>query len=297
LLATEPNPGETRSVLITHVLHTAVEYVEAVNSVYPVSGIVAVPYSADHSALDALRAKGFNVVLPSSVADTFVKARETTLSALQESEKPLVVQEVGGYLAAHTAELAAFSQFVGIVEDTNNGHWLYERHAPHPCPVLSMAQSPLKDVEDTIIGDAVVFSVERVLREEFASIVQGARCGVVGLGKIGTSTAIALKGREGVVSIYDINPAKDMRAKVEGFFPLPLHDLLPKSEVVIGCTGQTCIRLVDMPKIRDGAILASASSKTVEFALEDFAKHCAVDDVSDVVKRFTQKDGRAFYVL
>ncbi|MBK9089556.1 MAG: hypothetical protein IPL90_11090 [Holophagales bacterium] len=56
-----------------------------------------------------------------------------------------------------------------MVEDTNNGHWLYESTGPHPIPVLSMAQSPLKGVEDSIIGDAVLFSIERVLREDFAA--------------------------------------------------------------------------------------------------------------------------------
>ena len=298
LLSTEPNPGAVRSVLITHVLHTAVEYVELVNKTYPVAGVVAVPYSADGQAIDELRGKGFDVVLPASVPDTFVKAREVTINALGVSEAPLVVQEVGGYLAQHTDELSSFAHFRGIVEDTNNGHWLYERHAPHTCPVLSMAQSPLKDVEDTIIGDAVVFSVERVLRENFAAILQGARCGVIGFGKIGTSAAIALKGREGVVSVYDINPAKDMRAKVEGFFPLPLHDLLARSELVIGCTGQTSVRLIDMQQIRDGAVMASASSKTVEFALEEFKEHCAsVEVIDDVVTKFTRKNGKTFFVL
>jgi adenosylhomocysteinase len=298
LLATEPNPGKTRSVLITHVLHTAVEYVELIHQVYPVARIVAVPYSADPWALKALRARGFDVILPASVKETFTKAQEATLAALQESSEPLIVQEVGGYLAAITDQLAGFDHFVGIVEDTNNGHWKYEQTAPHKVPILSMAQSPLKDVEDTIIGDAVVYSIERVLREELAAVIQGTRAAVIGFGKIGTSTAIALNGREAEVSIYDINPAKDMRAKVEGFSPLPLHELLPNSDLVVGATGQTSIRLVDMAHIKDGAILASASSKDVEFALDDFEKACAkVEDLSDVIRRFTQKDGSTFHVL
>ena len=297
LLKTTSNPKGIRSVLITHVLHTAVEYVEAINRIYPVVDIVAIPYSADPVAIKELKAKGFNVILPSSVPDTFTKAHDVTVDQLKSSGDPLLVQEVGGYLAKHTKELTSYANFIGIVEDTNNGHWRYEQTAPHPCPVLSMAQSPLKDVEDTIIGDAVIFSVERVIRENFTGILQGARCGVIGFGKIGTSCAIALKGRESVVSIYDINPAKDMRAKVEGFFPLPLHDLLPKSEIVIGATGQTCIRLVDMPHIRDGAILASASSKNVEFALEDFGMNCTVTKIDDVVTKYTQNNGKVFYIL
>lgn len=100
-----------------------------------------------------------------------------------------------------------------------------------------------------------------------------------------------------MVSIYDINPSKNMNARVEGFFPIPLHDLLPQADMVVGCTGQTSIRLVDMPFIKNGAILVSASSKAVEFALSDFERDCSVDKFSDVVWRFNQKSGKIFYVL
>lgn len=297
LLATVPPANRPRSILITHVLDTAVAYVEAINSIFPVTRIVAIPYSASPAAVQTLRAKGFSVVVPSSIPDTFVEAEKQVTEALIESKEPLLVQEVGGYLAHASAKLSLFQHFLGVVEDTNNGHWLYENTGPHPIPVLSMAQSPLKAVEDSIIGDAVLFSIERVLREEFATICQGLRCAVIGFGKIGRSSAIALKGREAVVSIYDINPAKDMNAKVEGFFPRPLHDLLPESELVVGCTGQTSIRLVDMPFIKDGAVLASASSKAVEFAIADFEKECEVEKFSDLAWRFKQPNGKRFYLL
>lgn len=297
LLPTATGFPTTRCVLITHVLDTAVAYVEAVNSVFPVAGVVAIPYSASADAVTALQKKGYKVVVPASIPATFTDSVQVVMDALAADSAPLIVQEVGGYLAHASAKLAEAPNFLGVVEDTNNGHWLYESTGPHPMPVLSMAQSPLKAVEDSIIGDAVVFSIERVLRQEFAAICQGLRCAVIGFGKIGRSTATALKGREAVVSIYDINPAKDMSAKVEGFFPAPLHLLLPEADLLVGCTGQTSIRLVDMPFIRDGAVLASASSKAVEFALADFERECEVEKFSDVIWRFKQPTGKHFYVL
>ncbi|MBL8151831.1 MAG: hypothetical protein JNN15_18060 [Blastocatellia bacterium] len=297
LLSTATPTDRPRSLLITHVLDTAVAYIEAVNTIFPVASVVAIPYSASPRAVETLRTKGFNVVVPATIADTFTESEDQVISALKASQQPLLVQEVGGYLAKASARLASFAHFLGVVEDTNNGHWLYENTSPHPIPVLSMAQSPLKAVEDSIIGDAVLFSIERVLREEFAAICQGLRSAVIGFGKIGRSTAVALKGREAVVSIYDINPAKNMSAKVEGFFPMPLHQLLQESDLVVGCTGQTSIRLVDMPFLKDGAILASASSKAVEFALSDFERECRVEKFSDVVWRFTQPNGKRFYLL
>lgn len=297
LLSSVPPDSGVQSVLITHVLRTAVAYIEAVHSVFPVASVVAIPYSANTDAVAMLKAKGLKVVVPPSVAATFAVAEEEVLAALAKSDAPLLVQEVGGYLAHCSARLAAYPQFLGVVEDTNNGHWLYERTGPHPVPVLSMAQSPLKAIEDSVIGDAAIYSVERILREEFSLICQGLRCGILGYGKIGRSTADALKGRETVVSVYDIDPAKNMRAKMEAFFPRPLHGLLADSELVVGCTGQKSIRLVDMPFLKDEAILASASSKDVEFALSDFAKHCQVEKLSNVVWRYRQPNKKCFYIL
>ena len=99
----------------------------------------------------------------------------------------------------------------------------------HNVPIVSMALSPIKDIEDTVIGDAVIYSLERLYREEFHSILQGTRAGVIGYGKIGTSAAIALKGREMNVSVYDIDPTKCIRAQFEGYRATPLHKLLENS--------------------------------------------------------------------
>jgi adenosylhomocysteinase len=292
-------PNTTRSVLVIHALPTALEYVNQINRAYPVTAIVAVPYSSDIGTIERLKRQGYRVVLPADVPDTFRKARAMAAKALTEAGTPLMVQEVGGYLAEATKELASFPDFRGIVEDTNNGHWRYERFGPHPCPVLSIAQSPLKDIEDSIIGDAVVYSIERLLRDVFRAVVPGTRCAVIGYGKIGSSTALALRGRKAVVSIYDINPTKNIRAKVDGFFPAPLHPLLREAELIIGCTGQTSLRLPDLGSIKDGAILVSASSKDIEFDIKGFAGKARVVDVTGdkLVQRFDLDGGLHFYLL
>jgi adenosylhomocysteinase len=157
LLSTVPLENRPRSILITHVLDTAIAYVEAINTVFPIVRIIAIPYSASPSAVQMLKEKGFTVVVPTSIPDTFVEAERQVTEALKESREPLLVQEVGGYLAHASVRLSSFQHFLGVIEDTNNGHWLYESTGPHPMPVLSMAQSPLKAVEDSIIGDAVLF--------------------------------------------------------------------------------------------------------------------------------------------
>lgn len=298
LLTADKLPQKTRCMLITHLLPTAVPYIRHLHSVYPVEAILAIPYSLQSSVADVLNDEGFNVIVPKSIKEMFVLAFENAKKLLDASNDPLVIQEIGGYLAEVTRELSSYGHFLGVVEDTNNGHWRYEQYGPHLCPILSIAQSPLKAIEDTLIGDATTYSVERILREEFHATIQGMCSGVLGFGKIGTSNAIALRGRESAVHVYDKNSGKNIRAKVEGFYPTESqHYLLKKCHLIIGCTGETSISVSDVPSIKDGAILASSSSKDVEFDLEGFATICDVAEISEIIQKYTKGNGESFYVL
>ena len=51
-----------------------------------------------------------------------------------------------------------------MVEDTENGLRRYLGAWKPPCPVFSVARSPLKDPEDYLVGQSVVFSAEALLR-------------------------------------------------------------------------------------------------------------------------------------
>lgn len=71
--------------------------------------------------------------------------------------------DVGGYFAGVLDHLCAqFSgKIAGVVEDTENGHQRYAELDKLPCPVFSVARSPLKDPEDYLVGQSVVFSTDR----------------------------------------------------------------------------------------------------------------------------------------
>ena len=149
-------------ILITHVLSTAEDYIRMVNEVFQVVLIIAIPYSADRATIQSLQESGFSVYLPKSIDDAFLYSGQIIRKILEEDTTPLFVQEVGGYLAGCTDMLSRFPHFLGIVEDTNNGHWRYQMAGNHLVPILSMAQSPIKDIEDTVIGDSVIYSTERI---------------------------------------------------------------------------------------------------------------------------------------
>lgn len=142
--------------------------------------------------------------------------RSPTLS--RAAGERLVLLDVGGYFAPALTELCdRFSgEIVGVVEDTENGHRRYLDHDKPPCPIYSVARSPLKDPEDYLVGQSVVFSTEALIRAR-GDILYGRVAAVLGFGKLGSSVARMLHARGVQVTVFDIDPVKRAQALAQGF--------------------------------------------------------------------------------
>ena len=100
------SPSSCRSIIITHVLPTAENFIESVHKIFPIALVIAIPYSSDPTSIEKLRKKGVTeVYLPSSTEEAFLKAGPLVEEALQKEKSPLLVQEVGGYLAGYRPSL------------------------------------------------------------------------------------------------------------------------------------------------------------------------------------------------
>jgi adenosylhomocysteinase len=279
---------------VTHLLETADPYICCLSSIFNVH-LVGIPYSTNASQVAKLRAAGYQITVPEDLSQIGPLAVE--LIGKLAARRPVVVQEIGGYLALHAPTLSRIPNFLGIVEDTNNGHWRYAASA-HALqfPVLSIARSPIKAIEDAQIGPAVVFSVERLLREHFGRVMKGLNVLILGYGKIGSSTAAALRRREANVSIFDTDPVKMLAAHMEGYGVGPQDRLLRDASLVIGASGHCSIDKSALHCIRNGAILASASSRQVEFDMESLKQYYTGEIQSSTVVRYYAR-GQFFYVL
>ena len=265
-------------VLVTHVLDTAVRFVELVASTADIASIVAIPYSTTDTARDKLCTQ-FDLLEPVTAADMMIAVSEAVRTALTHSaERSVIVQEIGGYCSSQIAQLARRENFAGVVEDTMQGHWRYQAIGDLACPVLSIAQSPLKALENRQVGRAVAYSLETILRSRFFRIPVEAKIGILGYGGIGEATAASLRGSGAQVLIYDPNPIRMARAFVEGFNAPDRASVLRNSDVLIGVSGQRSITVDDVALMKDGAILGSGSSKRVEIDVEGL--YAAADDVT-----------------
>ncbi|MGE2689010.1 NAD(P)-dependent oxidoreductase [Mycolicibacterium pulveris] len=263
---------------MTHILDTAVRFVELVASTVDIAGIIAIPYSTTVTARDKLCTQ-FDLLEPVTAADMVLAANDAVRSALtQSAERTVIVQEIGGYCASQIAQLARRTNFGGVVEDTMQGHWRYQAIGNLACPVLTIAESPLKALENRQVGRAIAYSLETILRARFFRIPVETRIGVLGYGGIGEGTAASLAAMGARVSIYDPNPIRMARAFVEGLDVQDRETVLQKSDVVLGVSGQRSISADDVALLKDGAILCSGSSKRVEIDVDGL--YAAADDVA-----------------
>ena len=232
-------------------------------------GVISIPYSE-------LKNVAFSIEkLTKIYRPTLDEIPDTILDICKKnSEKKIVLVEIGGY-SAQVAHL--LNNVVLAVEDTNQGHWNFESNAHKlSFPVVSMAQTHLKRLENYLIGDSIVYSTQILLRKYFRQdYILGKRVLVLSYGGIGSAVCKALKALNADVSVYDIDPLKQAKAYFEGFRIVRRLDALSKADIVIGCSGKRSVEFDELRFINNGAILVSGSSKQVEFPY-DKIKECIV---------------------
>ncbi|WP_343955093.1 adenosylhomocysteinase [Nonomuraea longicatena] len=215
----------------------------------------------------------------------------------------LTLLDVGGYFAPVLEHLhARFSgELVGVVEDTENGHQRYiERFTGQgkkpPCPIFSVARSPLKDPEDYLVGQSVVFSTEALVRSR-DDILNGRPACVIGYGKLGRSIAAMLHAKHVGVTVYDVDPVRRVQALSQGYrTAATLAEALSGAGIVVCATGNLALREDDFSRVSNGAYIASVTSSDDELELSALNGLYSRTAVEPNVTRYT-RTGHYFYVL
>jgi len=285
-------------LIITHFLSDRPDFLRALHTVGDIAAIVPIPYSIERWVLETVGQE-----FPVHQLDLNAMLDGARLLALAESlsptaQKPLAIVEIGGYFAKLGGPLKQRlgDRFLGVVEDTESGHRRYEAENLS-FPVVSVARSRLKLIEDRLIGPSVAFSLERLLRS-VGRILTGQCVGVLGYGRIGSSITKALAGRGPRIAVYDTSARQRALAVADGFASPDRDVLLGFVDVVIGATGAQSMTRDDFRKMKDGVFLASASSKRVEFDL-DGLNSVAVDkrSIHPGIDQIVIRDGKTLHLL
>ena len=251
-------------IAVLHVLPDALPFHAALSRIFNVSRIVPKPRSINPAVLDQL---------PPGVAVHATREDLRRYATVQEllahnRHDDFVLLDIGGYFArtARRVRERFGARFRGIVEDTENGLQKYLAARDLRYPVIQVARSPLKDNEDYMVGRAIAFSAESLLRN-LSILVNGRRVGVIGYGKVGRSVAEALRLNQGVVSIFDHDHVRLTHAYSRGFGVLPKQQLLRESDILCLATGNKSLSSTDFKHLKHGAFLLSVTSSDDELDL------------------------------
>ncbi|MER8071979.1 NAD(P)-binding domain-containing protein [Streptomyces sp. NPDC094034] len=284
------------SFLITHLLPERPSFVQAVGKSSALRAVLPKPRSI---APAALREVEKTIPCDSLTRDLF----EDAYAAVEyiESRAPgedVVLLDVGGYFAPSLDALGdRFSgRIVGIVEDTENGHRRYADRDKLPCPVISVARSPLKIPEDFLVGQSVVFSAEALMRGR-GDILHGRPALVIGFGKLGSSIARLLHAKGVQVTVYDVDPVRQTHALSQGFIVARDRDAaLHGAGLVLCATGAVSLRCEDFSSLRNGAYVATVTSSEDEVDLAALPRVYQRSPQGDHVTRYSTT-GHYFYLL
>jgi len=261
-----------------------------------VAAVLPKPKSADR---EAVRAVGLSYSVDSLSREQFADPGSAVAYLEQRAAgQPVVLLDVGGYFAGVLTEICGrFSgRILGVVEDTENGFRRYLELGKPPCPVYSVARSPLKQPEDHLVGQSIVFSAEALIRGR-GDILPGRAATVIGFGKLGSSIARTLHAKGVRVTVFDADPVRATQALAHGFHVVPsLPVALAAAGIVMCATGNLALRRDDFRSLSNGAYLVSVTSSEDEVELCALAEVYEQTQVAEHVTRY-HTVGHYFYVL
>ncbi|WP_030608120.1 adenosylhomocysteinase [Streptomyces achromogenes] len=290
-------PERPAAFLITHLLPERPAFVRGVACVTDLRAVLPKPKSVHAEAQREIERNGH--VCDKLSRELFAEPdRAVRYLETRAAGRAVVLLDVGGYFAPSIEEVCSrFSgRIFGVVEDTENGHRRYAELGQLPCPVLSVARSPLKEPEDFLVGQSVVFSTEVLMRSR-GDILHGRTALVIGFGKLGSSIARLLHAKGVRVTVYDVDPVRRTQALSQGFaVARALANGLEDAGLVLCATGALSLRGEDFGRLRNGAYVATVTSSEDELELAGLTDAYERTQVGPHITRYLTT-GHYFYLL
>jgi len=256
---------DCESIIVSHIIPDCIYYLQAVNKVFPIKSIIPKPNSINKNIYSIVE-KEFRIdpIHRNNIANN----DNSIVKYLLESKNKLIIFDIGGYFSKiHNGwPKEILDRIILVIEDTENGYQKYEKQ---DCPfkIVSVARSPLKDNEDFLVGQSVLFSADAILRGG-GTLIQYMNCSVIGYGKIGSSIAYHLLQRGVKPSVYDTNPIRRLSAFNE-LSSIPGRDsIIKNSDIIFSATGNQCLGINDFRSLKNGCFIFSVTSSDDELNLK-----------------------------
>ena len=248
---------------------------------------IEIPYSATPAVRSVLR--GLGIPEENILADDFrllddyaryqrARVQRFVRALLEDPPERLLVLDDGAYMLETLATLRRELPPLAIVEQTTRGLIKMEdsralARRARDLRIVNVARSrPKTTLEPPFIGVAVTDALGRRLGPVFAH-AGAERCLVLGYGAIGKQVALFAADQlgfvRGSIHVFDVIAERMRSATGDGFRAWTMEEDV-RFDLVIGCSGRASFHAGDYVFLEDGAVLASATSGTVELSREDF---------------------------
>ncbi len=242
----------------------------------PRAHVVGSPYGSNPAVAQALRNEGFNVDVPELSVESYraavKKALDATIAEHRKNRDPIVVVDDGGLVAELLHSDPKYKDVldqVRIVEQTTRGI-ISAEESDLKTPVIAVARSKSKEYEAQFIGRVVATKMLYAM-QRLGQSLDGKHVTVVGYGFVGQALAKAMKDLGAVVTVVERGDEAAAAARKAGYKVSSLEAAAKNTDVLVGATGKTSIDLATLKHLKDGAIVASASSKQVEIDMQGLA--------------------------
>ena len=261
-------------LFIVHLTKTIEPYLRILINNFNTIGIISVPYSEIKSVKINL-SRHTNIYSPSNITQI---PKLIIDICKKESDKKICLVEIGGYSSKICQNPP--SNIIGTVEDTNQGHWNFRKIESNlKYPVLSIAQTDLKKIENKFVGYSIGFSIEKFLRKYFdRDLLALKNILILGYGEIGRGTAKKLKTMLSNIIVYDLDPINTMLARLDGYNITDRESAIGQADIIVGASGQQSIQESDIAYFKNNVLLISASSKQSEFPIKKLRKYLIKED-------------------
>jgi adenosylhomocysteinase len=269
-------------IIVTHLLPDKPNFLKELNEIGNITKIIPKRKSINLDVLKKLE-REYDFLF---VRRNHLKEKNFLIDNINKKKKHILI-DIGGYFAPIINELKneLGNNLLGVIEDTENGQQKYEKIKELNLPILSVARSPLKKMEDYLVGQSIFFSTESILRE-IEQLPNYLDVGIIGFGKIGRSIAECAKNKCISVRIYDTNPIQLVDAFSRGYNISSKKALLNKSKLIFCCTGNKSISDCDLEYIKNGCFISTATSKDDELDFKEIEKFQSIHINKNITKYF-----------
>ena len=265
---------------VSHLLATSVPLARALRSAGTLAKsaiVVGTPYGTNPAVRKTLAEDGFDVRVPRlSVTDyqrKVERAVDDMVKLHRRNHKPVVVLDDGGLVTKILHSNPRYRDVLGafkIVEQTTRGITLAEQQQLK-VPVINVARSVAKKAEGRFIGAAVSAKVLQGLGR-LGRTLDRVPVTVMGYGVVGRAVARELRKAGALVTVVEPSTARARAARKARFTVAAKEQALAGAKVVIGATGKQSLSLADLRRLPANAVVASASSKQVEFDMQGLVR-------------------------